>query len=160
MIQLLTNYSLGQIFLFVVFAAIAFKQIITFLDWCQVKIKTKVHKEEQPENIAQQLHESIEQRKEQIDLLKDNQQKIEKSIQELNQKLNMLIISDRDSMKAWLTAQHHHFVEKGSIDYYSLDCISKRYTHYKEQGGNTFIDDLYAEINDLPKVGDKYTPNV
>ena len=67
----------------------------------------------------------------------------------------MLISSDKDSIKAWLTAQHHHFMEKGTIDYYSFDCISRRYEHYKEEGGNTFIDDLMEDINNLPKIGDK-----
>lgn len=155
MVQLLTNYSLGQILLFIVLAAIAFKQIATFLDWINTKAKSKVQKDELPETIAEKLQNAISEREDQIAYLQDNQLSIEESIRELNQKLNMLIASDRDDIKAWITAQHHHFTEKGSIDYYSFDCISKRYEHYKKQGGNTFIDDLMEDMIKLPKTGDK-----
>ena len=155
MVQLLTNYSIGQILLFIVLAAIAFKEIASFLDWITAKAKVKVHKDEIPQNLAQKLEQAIQQREDQVAYLQDNQTQIEKAIHELNQKLNMLIASDRDDIKAWITAQHHHFTEKGSIDYYSFDCISKRYEHYKKQGGNTFIDDLMEDLIKLPKFGDK-----
>lgn len=155
MIQLLTNYSLEQIFVFIIFAAIALKEIATFLDWLNEKARKKIKKEQQPENISQKLNKTIQQQDKEIVALKLTIQGIQNVILELNDKIEMLISSDRDSIKAWLTAQHHYFMEKGTIDYYSFDCISRRYSHYKEQGGNTFIDDIMEEINDLPKTGSK-----
>lgn len=155
MIQLLTNYSLGQIFIFVVLAAIALKEVVTFLDWANEKARKKVKKEQQPQTISRKLDRAIQEQDEQIIEMKEDIIEIQQSIQKLNKNIEMLISSDRDSIKAWLTAQHHYFMEKGSIDYYSFDCISKRYEHYKDEGGNTFIDDIMEDINDLPKTGDK-----
>lgn len=155
MIELLTNYSLGQIFVFIVIAAIALKEVATFLDWLNDKARKKVAKEQQPETISQKLNKAIQQQDEEIVSLKEDIQDIQESIQILNKKIEMLISSDRDSIKAWLTAQHHYFMEKGTIDYYSFDCISRRYAHYKEEGGNTFIDDIMEDINNLPKTGSK-----
>lgn len=155
MVQLLTNYSLGQIFVFIVLAAIALKEVATFLDWLNDKARKKVAKEQQPQTISQRLNKAIQDQDEEIVSLKKDVKGIQFSIQDLNKKIEMLISSDRDSIKAWLTAQHRYFMEKGTIDYYSFDCISKRYAHYKEQGGNTFIDDIMEDINNLPKTGDK-----
>lgn len=155
MVQLLTNYSLGQIFIFIVLAAIALKEVVTFLDWVNDKARKKVQKEQQPQTISQKLNLAIQEQDEEIFQIKEDMLQIQQSIERLNKNIEMLISSDRDSIKAWLTAQHHYFMEKGTIDYYSFDCISKRYSHYKEEGGNTFIDDIMEDINNLPKTGDK-----
>lgn len=155
MIQLLTNYSLGQIFIFLVLAAVALKEVATFLDWANEKARKKVQKEQQPQTISQKLNTAIQEQDEEIVEIKEDILEIQQAIEKLNKNIEMLISSDRDSIKAWLTAQHHYFMEKGTIDYYSFDCISKRYQHYKEEGGNTFIDDIMEDINNLPKTGDK-----
>ena len=39
------------------------------------------------------------------------------------------------------------------IDDFSLDCIEKRFAHYQDEGGNSFIAALMAEIRALPKEG-------
>lgn len=153
--QLLSMYSLRQFFIFVIILALAIKQFISFLDWFNERIGKKVDKDRKASTLENQIQQILEERRLQIIQLKNNDIKLQANIQELTKKIDMLISSDRDDIKAWLTAQHHHFIEKGSIDYYSLDCISKRYQHYKKEGGNTFIDDLMEEINSLPKTGKK-----
>ena len=65
----------------------------------------------------------------------------------------MLIESDKDDIKAWLTQQHHYFCfQKGYIDDYSLDCMEKRYKHYADEGGNSFVATLMSEVRALPKM--------
>lgn len=153
--QLLSNYSVGQILLFLVVAAFAIKEFLSFIDWAHERMDKTVDKSRKTIKIEQRLDDAIEERKEAINELREKETEIEESIQKLDIKINMLIDSDRDDIKAWLTSQHHHFMEKGEIDYYSLDCITKRYEHYKLEGGNTFIDDLMEDINNLPKSGEK-----
>lgn len=155
MIELLTNYSLGQILVFVAMLAIALKEAITFFEWLHDKAKKRIQKEQQPENISEKFKTVLKEKEEQLSNITAQMDEIQSSIHVINDKLQMLIASDKDAIKAWLTAQHHHFMDKGIIDYYSFDCISRRYQHYKEQGGNTFIDDLMEDINNLPKEGDK-----
>lgn len=46
MIDLLTNYSLGEILVFVVITAIALKEAITFFDWMHDKLKKRFQKEQ------------------------------------------------------------------------------------------------------------------
>ena len=81
---------------------------------------------------------------------KDAIERIEKSI-------DLLLASDKDDIKAWITQQHHYFCyQLGYIDDYNLDCIEKRYGHYKDEGGNSFVHGLMEEIRALPKVNSAY----
>ena len=70
----------------------------------------------------------------------------------LSKKVDILIQSDKDDIKAFITREHHYFCyQKGWIDDNSLDCIEKRYTHYQKEGGNSFIETLMEQIRELPK---------
>lgn len=162
--HLLTSYSINEILLVLVIAAIAIKQLITFFDWAKKRTKQSLDKDSEPEIIKEKLDKFInicldeikrldQIRDVEIARLEQNEGNIQQLITVLDDKLNRLVLSDRDDIKSWITAQHHFFMEKGQIDYYSLDCINRRYEHYKAQGGNTFVDDLMTEINSLPKIG-------
>lgn len=133
--QLLKNYSLSEIIIFVVLLLSSVKGIITFFDWLITKgTQIFVKRYQKPKE------------------LENNVQEMAKAISELTKKVNMLIESDKDDIKAFITRQHHYFVyQKGWIDDYSLDCIEKRYNHYQDEGGNSFIGSLMEEIRDLPK---------
>lgn len=133
--QLLKNYSLAEIIIFTILLLSSVKGIITFFDWLITKgTQIFVKRYQKPKE------------------LENNVQEMSKAISELTKKVNMLIESDKDDIKAFITRQHHYFVyQKGWIDDYSLDCIEKRYNHYQDEGGNSFIGSLMEEIRDLPK---------
>lgn len=153
--QLLSNYSVGQIILFLIIVAFAIKEFLSFVDWAHERMNKTVDKTRRTKKIEQRLDQAIAERNQKIQELQKKENEIEESIQKLDEKITMLIDSDRDDIKAWITSQHHHFMEKGEIDYYSLDCIARRYAHYKLEGGNTFVDDLMEDMNNLPKIGEK-----
>ena len=142
MIDLLTKYSLQDIIIYIVLLALAIKGCISFIDWTKQHInKTIQTKVQQPKKIKNDLEDHSKQ----INDLKD-------SISQIKELVNLLIKSDRDDIKAFITRQHHYFVyQKGWIDDYSLDCIEKRYDHYKDEGGNSFIKSLMIELRALPK---------
>lgn len=141
MVQLLSNYSIEDVIIFIILLALAFKGVFSFLDWLGSFIKTTVHKVQQP----QKLKEKLQKQSEQI-------QDLKKSLTDVSRSIHLLVESDKDAIKAFITRQHHYFVyQKKWIDDYSLDCIEKRYIHYNEQGGNSFITDLMKELRALPK---------
>ena len=39
----------------------------------------------------------------------------------------------------------------GWIDDFSLDCLERRYQHYADEGGNSFIEGFMEELRALPK---------
>ena len=145
MIELLSNFSIPQIILFIVLLAIAFKKIADFLDWFSERV-TKRDNQKHGELIEeQQLHERLNNLEVSVEQMTD-------SVNKISHNLDTLINSDRDDIKAFITREHHYFCyQKGWIDDYSLDCLEKRYEHYIEEKGNSFIKGLMEEVRALPK---------
>ena len=142
MLELLQNYSITEIISFLIVFAGATKGFFTFWDWAVEKLRTVFKKENQRLDNAKR-----------IETLTEQQKKTDKDIQEILKSIQLLMQSDKDDIKAWITEKHHYFCyEKKYIDDYSLDCIEKRYTHYKDEGGNSFIDDLMMDLRRLIKV--------
>lgn len=141
MLDLFKTYSAQQILIFIIFLAVAFKGIVSFIDWIENRLKKFVYKNEYPDR----LQRDIEQQNEKINTLTE-------SLSKVTAMINMLVESDKDSIKTFITQKHHFYVyEQKWIDDYTLDCIEKRYGHYKDQGGNSFIKQLMDELRELPR---------
>lgn len=148
MITLLQSYSIHEILIFAVVLALAIKSLISFFDWIIEKLKKIFNK--QYKKINQK--ESIEKRLEMIKSLQKQQQRTDQILKVLSEKIDMLIESDRDDIRSYITKEHHYFCyQKKWIDDFSLDCIEKQYTHYVDEGGNSFIKGFMDELRSLPK---------
>ena len=153
MLEILSSFSLSQIIAFIVLLAIATKEVITLVTWFKDLFKKKFSDDMKNVIDKQEKCEEIEKIKADIQILIDNQQKIFLDIKDFKTNLNVLIGSDKDDIKSWITEKHHFYCyEKFWIDDYSMDCIEKRYKHYKDEGGNSFIGDLMADLRNLPKM--------
>lgn len=164
MLDLLSKYSLAEIVVFIVMLGIAIKELITFMDWASDRLKRVFKKETNQEKAFTEVKQQITNLSEQLDIaVKGFQEYLsidEEKINTMQQTIDILIESDKDDIKSWITSQHHYFCyEKGFIDDYSLDCIERRFKHYKDEGGNSFIETLMNELRALPKVSviDGYT---
>ena len=146
MLELLEQFTPIQIIVFIVMLAIAFKKIADFLDWMAEKIKKRdlfkrgKFNQEQKQNLRnQQIDKTLIELSDVLGTLSD--------------KVDILMNSDKDAIKAFITREHHYFCyQKKWIDDYSLDCIEKRYEHYKEENGNSFISGLMEDLRALPKL--------
>lgn len=139
--ELLTNYSLSEIILFLILAAVAVKQVISFFDWARKRIRQEVKEKDKPDEVFKLANKHEEQ------LLN-----IKHELDSLKEQISLLIESDRDDIKQSITKDHHYFCYKlGSIDDYSLDCVEKRYSHYREEGGNSFVKTLMQDMRALPR---------
>ena len=151
MAELITNYSWSEIILFVIAFAAAIKGVVTFWDWGKDRLRKVYDKEDKIEEIKSLIVENIKQMNE----FGNIQAQTINEIQHLKENITNLTASDKDDIKAWITEKHHHFCyDIKYIDDYSLDCIEKRYAHYVDEGGNSFISKLMEEIRNLPKVSD------
>ena len=155
--ELLTKYTLTEIILFIFVFATSLKGFFTLWDYFYDKIKKHFKEETEEEqdkiDIAKQLADisaQIENINAQHTL---DRQELIKKIDETNATISVLLASDKDDIKSWITEKHHYFCyECKCIDYQSLDCIEKRYRHYVDEGGNSYVADLMNEIRALPKV--------
>ena len=66
-------------------------------------------------------------------------------------KVDLLIDSDKNDIKTWITEKHHYFCyEKKWIDDYSLEGIERRYKNYRDEQGNSYIGKLMQDLRALP----------
>lgn len=145
-LNLLSTYSLEQILVFIIMLSLAIKGGVDFYDWVKKRFNTTIIDRENQNRKKEEITENI-------DKLFEMQKEQSKAIDNLTKSVDLLLRSDRDDIKAWITQQHHHYCyELKYIDDFSLDCIEKRYAHYKAEGGNSFIEDLMTDLRSLKKV--------
>ena len=141
LIQLFSQFNLGQILIIIVLLGLSAKGVITFFDW----VKARLYKLSNKQLKSKKANEQIKNQEETINNLKKDVEKIQKSI-------DTLIESDKENIKAWITEKHHYYCyEKKYIDDYTLDCLEKRFTRYEEEGGNSFVHNLMDDLRDLPR---------
>ena len=149
--NLLGAFSIGEILVCVIMIALAAKGIITFYDWIKARIKTMFNKEHETLTEKEKINERFDKNEKAMEQVFENQEKITNNIQELSDKIDMLVNSDREDIKSFLTQQHHFFCKQGWIDDYSLECCVRRYEYYTKEGGNSFIADFMKDLRRLPK---------
>lgn len=155
--DLLLNYSINEILIFIVMLAIAIKWFLETVDWFKNRINTKTDKFAQHKKACDDLVKKVdffcEKTKESIEKTALEVAQIKQSVEKMQCTIDMLVESDKDDIKSWITDRHHFFVyEQKYIDDYHLDCVEKRYSHYIDEGGNSFIKALMEEIRNLPKI--------
>ena len=151
MIALLQHYSLSDILMFTVFLALAIKSLISFFDWAYVYIKKFFNIHYSKINQKEALERRLQKGSQVMTELKNSQQTTDEILKNLSAKIDLLIDSDKDDIKSYITRQHHYFCYKlGYIDDFSLDCIEKRFKHYSDEGGNSFIENFMKDLRALP----------
>lgn len=78
-------------------------------------------------------------------------QQLKNDLDEVRKNINLLITSDKDNIRSWITDKYHCFIKLGYIDDFSLDCLERRFKSYKQEGGNTYVDGMMEELRALPR---------
>lgn len=152
MLELLSQYSITQILVFIVMIAIAVKESVEFIHWIKEQTSSYFHKEVDSEETIHRLEEKNKEQDEKITQILESQEKLHDNVELILAQVQSLIESDRDAIKAYITKEHHLFCYEAKwIDDYNLDCLEKRYQRYVEEGGNSFVGALMQEIRDLPR---------
>lgn len=147
--DLVGTYSAQEILLFLVTFALAVKGFVSFWDWGYGRLKQVFKKESDQEQEIDSIQKHFDEHIKEYEIMQNTQNE---TLRLLTEKINLLIDSDKDSIKSFITERHHHFCyEEEWIDDYSMDCIERRFRHYTDEGGNSFIHDLMEELRALPK---------
>lgn len=116
----------------------------------------KDHKEGYDEEQRFQcLEDEITTLKENDDRLQNNlnacQKQNEARFNQIEDKIDKLMASDIAAIKSWVSRMHCELKKQGWVSKYDLESVESRYAIYKEEGGNSFVEDLVEEIRKLPK---------
>lgn len=175
MLELLTTYEISDILIFIVILALAAKEFISFIDWIKKKVDSFKQEEildqkEQDkidsydaklkansdkilslENRMSGLEQRIEKTEKEFQTFLKQQNEINDNLQALVKKVNILLESDKEDIKAYVTEKHHFYIHRGWIDDFTLECIEKRFQCYKEEDGNSFVENLVNDLRRLPR---------
>lgn len=145
MLDLLSKYSIGEILVFIIIFSLGIKQAIELKDWFKNRLKKNTD-----EIISEQeRNKIIEEKLKQYDKTLSN---LNNCIENFNKKLTILIDSDKDDIKAFIVDKHHYFCYSQKwIDDYSMDCLEKRYEHYVDENGNSYVKSLMEQLRALPR---------
>lgn len=151
--ELLETFTVEQIIIFLALLGFSIKEVVSFFDWALARINQKAKKENVHDELKNEiktlnndLKAGLKEIYQTVDENKKTQEKMQKTI-------NLLVESDKDDIKSWITERHHYFCyEKGYIDDYNLDCMEKRFKHYIDEHGNSFVEELMEEVRHLPRI--------
>lgn len=153
--ELFFKYSISEIVIFITILAFAIKELVTFFDWGKNRILKVYDKNYKSIERRRKLEEDIDElnkfyeEKKKVD---DTFTKINLTFEQINERIDMLIESDKEDIKSYITDKHHFFVYcHGWIDDYSLECLERRFSVYRKEHGNSFVEGLMNEIRALPK---------
>lgn len=156
MVEILSKYSLAQIIIFVILLAFALKSFGGFIDWAKDRIQKIAKKENRYDDLRNMITQESQERQNKLQSIEINIAGLANIVSDLTKKIDLLLESDRDDIKSFITREYNYFVlQKGEIDHYSLEAIEKRYGHYVEQGGNSFVENMMMALRRLPRKHDK-----
>jgi septal ring factor EnvC (AmiA/AmiB activator) len=95
--------------MFTIFLALAIKSLVSFFDWAHGRI-SKVFKKGYDEiDEKEELEQKLQRGREIMASLQANQKATDATLKDLSKKIDMLIDSDKDDIKSYITKQHHYF---------------------------------------------------
>lgn len=161
MVELLKAYPIEQILIMIALIALAVKAVVDYRKWIKDQNKEKFNEaydKKQKDEILNRYNETNEDMQKRmancyssiegkIDQLADS---MNKRMDGMEEQLRILTDSDMHDIKGWIVEKHHNYMKKGWIDDFSMDIIEKRYSDYKEEGGNSYIHTLVEELRTLP----------
>ena len=78
--------------------------------------------------------------------------KLEERDNEQDRKLTCLIHSSNDMMRAEIVKIYYRYLPYKKMLQYSRELLNKLFHDYHDQGGNSFIEDMYNEMKTWPVV--------
>lgn len=152
MLELFQKFSFLEILTFIVLLALAIKGVVSFFEWALQRInkvlRIKSGKISEKEEMKKQLLDNTVL----IKNLAEKQNNTDDYLKAMSSKIDMLVDSDKDAIKSYITREHHKFCyDLKEIDDFSLDCLEKRFKHYEDQGGNSFIANFMEQLRQLPR---------
>ena len=145
MLELFKNYTVSDMIIFIIILALGIKQAMEVVDWFKNKFGKSANKVISEKERNQKIDEKLTEYDKAL-------QKMNDYIEDSNKKIKILIDSDKDDIKAFIVREHHYFCYKQKwIDDQSMDCLERRYEHYVDENGNSYVKGLMEQLRALPR---------
>lgn len=132
---------------FLVLVYLVWQVVVKFCDdkeWFSKRRKERQKRKE--EESKKQLKETIK------DVIELMLLKLEERDNEQDRKLTCLIHSSNDMMRAEIVKIYYRYLPYKKMLQHSRELLNELFHDYHEQGGNSFIEDMYNEMKTWPVV--------
>lgn len=138
MSELLKNFDITTILLVLFMTAVAIKEVFELYHYFYDKIYGRYEKQDNE--------------KDTIDNLSATLASVLQQVKDIDKKINLLQESDKDAIKSWIVGLYHKYKENPKeLGAMQMDLLERRYDHYKDQGGNSYIDQLVEGLRTIYK---------
>jgi hypothetical protein len=144
MIEALESLGLTNIVIIILILLFGIKELLELIDFFKGRNKQAFQSVQEEEEIKQLIKDTAGK-------LTDIQKHFDGVVEEHNKTLKMLVASDRDDIKGYITEKFHYFTELGYIDDFSMEVLERRFEHYIAEGGNSFIEAMMNQLRALPR---------
>ena len=147
--ELLARFELTDIIIMLTLLIVGAEKLIKAIDWLRARFRKSYEDEPTLKEEVEDLNKFYEEKK----VVDEGFAKVNARIDKICGLVDMLVESDKESIKAYITERHHFFVqERKWIDYHSMDCLERRFAIYEREHGNSFVEDLMNDLRQLPKM--------
>lgn len=147
--ELLARFELTDIIIMLTLLIVGVEKLIKAIDWLRARFRKSYDEENTLKEEVEDLNKFYEEKK----VVDEGFAKVNARIDKICDLVDMLVESDKESIKAYITERHHFFVqERKWIDYHSMDCLERRFAIYEREHGNSFVEDLMNDLRQLPKM--------
>ena len=131
---------------FIICGAELIKALKVWREANQQQINAEVQKQQKDTELLQEiksLHDKMDQVNETLG-------KVDVRLSDVEGHVFDLTVSDMHDIKAWIVDQYHKFYEgQGWIDAFSAETLDRRFSDYKKEGGNSYIETLMERLHTL-----------
>lgn len=136
--NLLNAFDFKTIILVLFLAAVGVREVIQLYRYFHIRIYGSFEKRDNAKDIMNQMGRSM--------------QSVLIELKDIDKKLTLLQASNRDSIKSWILMSYQKYREDSTqLDSMQMDLLERRYQHYKDQGGNSYIDEIMDELRAIYK---------
>lgn len=136
MVQFFQQYTLEATIIFLFMFGTALKQGYELVQYFRNKTVDHVDK--------------IREQEEALEQVINNMQQQQKQLQSITDKIDELLVSDKDSIKSWIVMLYKQYkTDPSGLDSMQMDLLERRFSHYKQEGGNSYIDNLMQELREI-----------
>lgn len=136
MVQFFQQYTLEATIIFLFMFGTALKQGYELVQYFRNKTFNHVDK--------------IREQEETLEKVIKNMQQQQKQLQSITDKIDELLASDKDAIKSWIVMLYKQYKKDPfGLDSMQMDLLERRFSHYKKEGGNSYIDNLMQELREI-----------
>lgn len=136
MVQFFQQYTLEATIIFLFMLGTALKQGYELVQYFRNKTFNHVDKIREQEETLEKVIKNIQQQ--------------QKQLQSITDKIDELLASDKDSIKSWIVMLYKQYKKDPSgLNSMQMDLLERRYSHYKKEGGNSYVDNLMQELREI-----------